>query len=1385
MKTYIKLILIAVMVSIFGFFLRPDDKELFMGSSAASALVKPNIMIVMDSSSSMNTVIFYPGKGLDGKVDTADDGYKPNVTYSGNVDSVVGLYTDLTVKDTLLLNTPTWVARWITAAGVANQYEQPLANQYWTGCYATDGTGKNFQVGSNEANFSVGERVMYRNTAVAPFSPAVAKIKKKYISGGQPWFELEDIQGGPILANATYTKAYFQRRPGETAVIVKLWGGRDAWGSDAQCQYEDARYPVNYLKWMFIHATDDMRKGITHFCTYASFNTASTIPAGFKTKMVEGQSIGTIDSYCDKGNHTNLTQLWTRIQVGREVMCWLARYQSKNMWMGLMAFEAPPNLKFCPNFDNDRANDVTFDPAGGNLIDGLGDNSELASLVDYISKVYLVKANSRGALAETLLDTWDYYKPGPSDGKDYWPVDILLANGTLSTANAVSYIKYWCQNNYVILMTGGSTSYDDFTNTKYDGSMFRSSSYPVRRNPDTLEDQVWTKGWGDTDNYDPLPANYNPGTATYCPNYTCWSPTVKGTDYLDDMAYFMRFQDLYPDRPAPDNAPYFSDDPLTGWPGNQKIYTYVIGFNADNNLLQQTAINGDGGYYTADNYEELTQAFQNAITSINLRNFAFSSITAPKKTATATNDEVTLSYIGYFMPSASTSVWEGHMLANPLIDLWGFDVDGNGEVGPEESVYETEEDCYNNRTSDDQVCTRWLTLSLSQVWDAADHMPENRNLWTHNNSTLIEFAGSNSAALNPLFGGLPADSDGDGAADYAPALQIIDKIRTPQLGDIFHSDLAFVGPPPYGKQFIANLAPPDPEDQTFAEFYEANKDRRRVVYAGTNDGILHMFYADKLEGGDELWGFIPDEVLPSLKNIVLNNTHTYTVDGRITPDDIYYDKDGDGKNEWSTIAVFGLRQGGRSFYCLDVTEVGTQPSLLWKFNDTTHSGYSWGKPVIGRVKIDDPDDPGTIIPKWVVILPGGYEFNRDTPQLPNTPNDLRGKAIFVLDAATGELLWMIGYKKPNGAAAVYDSGGVIPFTDDMTDDRRHLTTVAEFNYPIPSSMTVIDRDGNGFLDTIYFGNLGGHLFKTDISAVDPAGWETKILFKDYIPKNGPYTLSTKTSETQFTLSAKPTFALGAHIMGQTSFATAYVTAIAVKDITVTVINGSFVQGESIISRTYDPIFLSPSVAYDKCYQLFLCFGTGDRDRPRTNLDKGRFICFKDNDATFPHTIEDNSGTISPTLQQLTWTLVSGQYKLANTTITNTNGWYFNFPNTSEKMFDPEPIILPDLQINPHIYFDTYQPPPSKITNKDNPCDMPPEGTMTLYDLKLTCGANESIEGTSDTGRIAGGGVYEGKEYILYLTKSKEVAGVPDENIYTEAKSFGDIGGLVFWKEKKR
>ncbi len=139
------------------------------------------------------------------------------------------------------------------------------------------------------------------------------------------------------------------------------------------------------------------------------------------------------------------------------------------------------------------------------------------------------------------------------------------------------------------------------------------------------------------------------------------------------------------------------------------------------------------------------------------------------------------------------------------------------------------------------------------------------------------------------------------------------------LGDIVHSTPVVVGAP-------SNYQP-TPEYQTY---YENNEHRRKMVYVGANDGMLHAFDA---QNGAEVWAFVPGFALPKFAAMADSGyCHTYTCDQTVTVKDVQI------AGTWRTILVSNGREGGADMFALDITDPNS-PQFMWQ--RTVPNGVSY------------------------------------------------------------------------------------------------------------------------------------------------------------------------------------------------------------------------------------------------------------------------------------------------------------------------------------------------------------------------------------------------------------------------------------------------------------
>jgi type IV pilus assembly protein PilY1 len=246
-----------------------------------------------------------------------------------------------------------------------------------------------------------------------------------------------------------------------------------------------------------------------------------------------------------------------------------------------------------------------------------------------------------------------------------------------------------------------------------------------------------------------------------------------------------------------------------------------------------------------------------------------------------------------------------------------------------------------------------------------------------------------------------------------------------KLGDIIHSSPMPVTSPSEAYNLIYG-------DGSYSTFYDRFVNRRNVIYAGANDGMIHAFNAGyctplgdtgnvaRIDSvpptlGEELWSFIPYNVLPHLQ--WLRDTsycHVYYVDLKPYPTDIkVFTASNLHPEGWGTILLTGMGFGGgpitaggttysSSYTCLDVTDPeydGRQPQFLWEFvNDSL--GFTLCVPAVAKV--------GTIAsPTWYLVTGSG-------PQTLLGETTQRAK-IYVIDPLTGALVGKLNVPDNNTA----------------------------------------------------------------------------------------------------------------------------------------------------------------------------------------------------------------------------------------------------------------------------------------------------------------------------------------------------------------------------------
>jgi len=319
-------------------------------------------------------------------------------------------------------------------------------------------------------------------------------------------------------------------------------------------------------------------------------------------------------------------------------------------------------------------------------------------------------------------------------------------------------------------------------------------------------------------------------------------------------------------------------------------------------------------------------------------------------------------------------------------------------------------------------------------------------------------------------------------------------------------------------------------------------DRDIYVFYGSNDGVFHAAKGGQnIADGSEAWGFVPSEFFGQLKRlrnatsdsstkITTANPKNYFMDGPIGI--YYYDANGDGRYD-STVGdkvqlFIASRRGGRFIYALDVSNP-TAPTFLWKksFTDTGYGelGYTWSEPKVAKINWG-----GTA--KSVLIFGGGYDpivedldpdrtytstSSSTSGTTTTTVTTSTRKQITVDDSANGTVTatstvkittdvtsggsttTTIGsptttttsYSRSMGRSlyVVDAADGTVLWRAGRTGSGANLE-VSGLDYSIPSDITALDliSDSNGYIDTLYFGDTGGNVWRGNISDPSSSNW---------------------------------------------------------------------------------------------------------------------------------------------------------------------------------------------------------------------------------------------------------------------------------------------------------
>ncbi|MFZ1386388.1 MAG: hypothetical protein WBP46_00285 [Thiolinea sp.] len=565
-----------------------------------------------------------------------------------------------------------------------------------------------------------------------------------------------------------------------------------------------------------------------------------------------------------------------------------------------------------------------------------------------------------------------------------------------------------------------------------------------------------------------------------------------------------------------------TEDQSTAIPGKQIVNTFTVAFGMGDepvgtNYLAQLAT-AENGAYTADNPEELASAFSEILADVQKSSLSFSSPSFVVDQSNLLSHENNV-YMPVFDPS-QTAIWSGNLRKFTLNDA-GDILGANGS-----SVLNTD---------------GTLRIDAQDVWSTTSHgadvtiggaasklpTPASRVLYTDAGgknlvhispstesitASLLTPSSTSSNAHNLLltsthYPNLPAGTSCWGHyKDCSGTEHTVSGNPNTGAGCVNIAEVTTCPSPPISAEkrtkllnFIRGYKDGDSNAEARNHLGDSLNSKAVVVDYGnnvvrvllaTNEGFLHSFDANT---GVEKWAFMPESLLKNA-NLFLdnpdNNKHVYGIDGPLTLKRVDhnlngiielspsqdYNNDGEvnAEDADSVKLYFGLRRGGRMYYGMNISSADS-PTVTWKIAPqanagVTHAGFTdlgetWSKPTLSKLRVAVGDSASQSKLKQVLVFGGGYDPLKDEEDIADRLADQWGRDVFIIDADTGSALWSLrqGYYGTSGTQSA-------------------IAGVANLQHSVTGDIRILDMDGNGALDRLYFADTGGNVWRVDMDA---------------------------------------------------------------------------------------------------------------------------------------------------------------------------------------------------------------------------------------------------------------------------------------------------------------
>ena len=289
--------------------------------------------------------------------------------------------------------------------------------------------------------------------------------------------------------------------------------------------------------------------------------------------------------------------------------------------------------------------------------------------------------------------------------------------------------------------------------------------------------------------------------------------------------------------------------------------------------------------------------------------------------------------------------------------------------------------------------------------------------------------------------------------------------RAGSLGAAPHGNLLYVGAPGLGMP-----------GADYGLHRKLLLQRRKMLYLGANDGLLHAFDA---RTGSEVFAYLPQALLHAAAAVA--STHYSPgplLDGAAATAEVL------ALGRWKTVLVSGMGGGAQGVFALDITDPArfAQDGALWEFTDRDDKlmGNVRAPPAFARINMGGKE--GVVAYRDVAIVASGYNNHVDDGKDTTAPASSAAIFLLALDKAPGTP-WVLGSNYFRLKVPVASGGG-----HESVGEADAMSRALGPPAVVPG--------GDGALAYIYVGDLQGNIWRLDMAGGPPwkEGAERKLVF---------------------------------------------------------------------------------------------------------------------------------------------------------------------------------------------------------------------------------------------------------------------------------------------------